>query len=95
VKRAGFRTRTSCYTFLVLKNVTITLTEETALWARKKAAEQNTSVSKLVGEMLENQMKQSDEYWRAYERWRAVGSIPGIDAANRPSRDELHERQRS
>ncbi|MRR13761.1 CopG family transcriptional regulator, partial [bacterium] len=51
----------------MLKNVTITLTEEAALWARRKAADQNTSVSKLVGRMLEDQMRLSDEYWRAYE----------------------------
>jgi len=79
----------------VLKNVTITLSEDAALWARKKAAERNTSVSKLVGEMLEKEMRQTDEYWRAYERWKAIDSVSGIDSANRPSRDELHERRSS
>ena len=34
----------------VMKNVTITLDEEVARWARVMAAEQNTSVSRLVGE---------------------------------------------
>ena len=77
----------------MLKNVTITISEETALWARKKAADQNTSVSKLVGEMLERQMRQTDEYWRAFERWKSAAQLPGIDAANRPSRAELHERR--
>jgi len=32
-----------------MKKVTITLTEEVAKWARTKAAEENTSVSKPVG----------------------------------------------
>ncbi len=45
--------------------MTITVSEEVARWARKKAAEENTPVSKLVGGMLENQMRASDEYWRA------------------------------
>jgi hypothetical protein len=35
-----------------MKNVTITLDEEAARWARIQAAEHNTSVSRLVGEML-------------------------------------------
>lgn len=82
----------SCYTDLVLKNVTITLTEEAALWARRKAADQNTSVSKLVGRMLEDQMRLSDEYWRAYETWRTLGPIEGVDAGQRLSREEAHER---
>src|ERR1035437_8212771 len=46
--RSGF-TRTSCYTEFVLKNVTITVEEDALRWARKQAAEENTSVSKLVG----------------------------------------------
>lgn len=83
----------SCYTEFVLKNVTITLTEEAALWARKKAAEENTSVSKLVGRMIESQMRMSDEYWRAYRRWKKIGSIKGIDASRRLSREEAHARR--
>jgi hypothetical protein len=77
----------------VLKNVTITLSEEAAHWARKKAAEENTSVSKLVGQMLEDQMRQNDDYWRAYEGWKKIGSIPGIDAAHRLSREEANARR--
>jgi hypothetical protein len=77
----------------VLKNVTITISEEAALWARKKAAEENTSVSKLVGSMLENQMRMSDGYWRAYRKWKRIGSIKGIDASRRLSREEAHARR--
>jgi len=77
----------------VLRNVTITLTEEAALWARKKAAEENTSVSKLVGRMLENQMRLSDEYWRAHREWKRIGSIKGINASRRLSREEAHARR--
>jgi len=76
----------------VLKNVTITLSEEAALWARKKAAEQNTSVSKLVGRMIEDQMRLSDEYWRGYEHWRSLQPVDGFDASHRMSREETHER---
>ena len=77
----------------VLKNVTITLSEETAHWARRKAAEENTSVSKLVGRILEEQMRRTDAYRQAYERWKKVGPIKGFDASRRPGRDALHERR--
>ena len=54
--------------------MTITVREEVALWARKKAAEENTSVSRLVGRMLEGQMRLTDEYWPGEEDSR---SSPG------------------
>lgn len=77
----------------MLKNVTITVPEEVAGWARRKAAEENTSVSKLVGRMLESQMRMSDDYARAYRRWKKIRGFP-IGAANRMSREEAHERKR-
>jgi len=78
----------------VLKNITITVSEEAARWARRKAADENTSVSKLVGRMLEDQMRLTDEYWAAFEKWKKIKPIPGIDAAHRMTRDEAHERRR-
>jgi hypothetical protein len=86
-------TRNSCYTEFVLKNVTITVEEEALHWARKQAAEKNTSVSKLVGRMLEDKMRQTDEYWTAYEKWKRIKPIPGL-AANRLTREEANERRR-
>jgi hypothetical protein len=77
----------------VLKNMTITVSEEAARWARKKAAEENTSVSKLVGRMLEDQMRRTDEYWKAYERWKKIGPIKGFDASKRLSREQVNERR--
>jgi hypothetical protein len=85
--------RSSCYTDFVLKNMTITVSQEAARWARKKAAEENTSVSKLVGRMLEDQMRRTDEYWKAYERWKKIGPIKGFDASKRLSRDQVNERR--
>jgi hypothetical protein len=73
--------------------MTISVTEEVARWARRKAAEESTSVSRLVGQMLEEQMSVSDEYWRAYRRWKKLGSID-VSAANRLSREEAHARRR-
>lgn len=85
-------TRFQCYTEIMLRNMTITVTEEAARWARRKAADENTSVSKLVGRMLENQMRLTDEYWRAYEGVRKVRKIR-LGAARRLTREEAHARR--
>ena len=83
----------SCYTDSVPKNITIKLADETALWARRKAAEENTSVSRLVSEMLEREMRLSDAYWRAFEHWKSHRPTAAIGAAERLSRDQAHERR--
>jgi hypothetical protein len=74
----------------VLKRFTITVPEELARWARKEAAEKNTSVSELVGQLLEQKMR----YWQAYERFKKIKPIPGLDASKRASREELYDRGR-
>jgi hypothetical protein len=89
--------RSSCYTDPVLKNVTITLDPEVAHWARKKAADENTSVSKLVSRLLEKEMHASDAYWRAYEKWKSLprdlGAPAPVDASKSMTREEVHERR--
>jgi hypothetical protein len=82
----------SCYTDIVLKNVTITLPEEVAHWARKKAADENISVSRLVAKMLEAQMRQTDDYQEAYRRWQNLQPMD-IDAEHRLSREDAHARR--
>ncbi len=79
----------------MLKNVTITLDLEVARWARKKAADEDTSVSKLIGRLLEREMRASDSYWRAFEEWKKLPRDLGvpIDASKRFTRDEAHERR--
>jgi hypothetical protein len=77
----------------VPKNVTIKISDQAALWARRKAAEENTSVSRLVGEMLERQMRLTDDYWRAFEHWKSNRPVAGSGAAERMSRTEVHERR--
>jgi hypothetical protein len=76
----------------MLKNMTITVSEDAARWARRRAADENTSVSKLVGRMLEDQMRQTDEYWRAYKRWKKFRGIPGL-SENRLTREEANARR--
>jgi hypothetical protein len=77
----------------VLKNITITVSEDAAHWARRKAADENTSVSKLVGKMLEDQMRLGDEYWRAYEKWKKTTGVSPRGAKERMSREAAHGRR--
>ena len=76
-----------------MKNITITLDEKTAAWARTHAAERNMSLSRYLGELLANTMRQSREYDRAMRQYLARQPValkkPG---AQYPERAELHER---
>ena len=73
--------------------MTIRISDEAVLWARRQAVENNTSVSRLVGDMLERQMRLSDEYWRAFDHWKTNRSLAGKGAAERLSREDVHERR--
>jgi hypothetical protein len=76
-----------------MKNVTITLREEVARWARIKAAERNTSVSRLLGEILQERMQEEEDYRLSMEQYLAPGPQPLKKAGQRyPGRDDLHER---
>jgi len=78
-----------------MKNVTITLDEETAAWARIYAAEHNTSVSRIVGEMLQRQMRDGQKYAEAKQRFLARKPVRLKRAGKRfAKRDELHESSR-
>ena len=54
-----------------MKNVTITVEDSALEWARIEAAKRNTSVSRLVGEMLVEKMQREDAYARAEREWLA------------------------
>jgi hypothetical protein len=76
-----------------MKNVTITLDEEVARWARIKAAEQDTSVSRLVGEMLREKMLNEQSYHSSMKRYLSRKPRPlSQRGARYPGREEIHER---
>jgi plasmid stability protein len=56
---------------VALKNVTITLEEDVARWARIRAAERETSVSRLVGELLREKMLEEQSYDAAMREYLA------------------------
>ena len=77
----------------VMKNVTITLSEDVARWARIRAAEEDTSMSRLVGDMLRRFMEDERSYEIARERYFSVEPTPLKKPDSKyPTRDELHDR---
>jgi hypothetical protein len=51
-----------------LRNVTVTLEEDVARWARLETARKDVSVSRLLGTLLRERMIQQDAYERAMKR---------------------------
>ena len=78
-----------------LRNVTITLDEEVARWARVEAARRDTSVSQMLAQLLREQMLGADTYEALRARYFA--QEPRVHrrlGARYPERDELHARDR-
>jgi hypothetical protein len=77
-----------------MKNITITLDEETAAWARVHAAQRNLSLSRFVGELLHRQMRESREYEEAMRRYLSKGPFKALKGPPErySTREELHER---
>jgi hypothetical protein len=76
-----------------MRNMTITLDEDVAHWARVAAAKRETSVSRLVGEMLRDRMRSEEAYEEARRQFFAVEPRP-LRAGDTPlpSREEIHDR---
>lgn len=76
-----------------MKNVTITLDEDVARWARVWAARHDTSVSRMLGEILREKMREEESYDAAMEQFlSAAPSLLKAPGTSYPKRDELHER---
>ena len=76
-----------------MKKITIALDEEVAQWARIRAAEQETSVSQLIGHMLEQEMLHEKTYGTAMRQYYSrPGRVLRQTEIAYPSRSELHDR---
>ena len=76
-----------------MKNVTITLDEKVAAWARIRAAERETSVSRLVGEMLKDKMIEEETYQTSMQYY--ISQPPEFikePGTKYPNRETIHER---
>jgi hypothetical protein len=75
-----------------MRNLTITVDEEVARWARVWAAQHNTSVSRLLGELLRQRMLEEEGYEAAKSRHLSLKPLPSKTSGSYPSREELHDR---
>lgn len=75
------------------RNVTITLDESVARWARLEAARRDTSVSRLLADMLKAQMREKNAYEAAMHRALARKAFLRTEGRYL-SREEAHDRSR-
>lgn len=75
------------------RNVTVVLDEDVALWARLEAARRDTSVSRLLGDLLKQQMGRERRYEQAMRSALRRGPFLASDGRYL-KREQLHERSR-
>jgi hypothetical protein len=76
-----------------MKNVTITMEEDVARWAKVEAAKLDTSVSRMLGEILKKQMVADQQIQQAQDRFfsRSPRPLKPRDEAY-PDRGSLYDR---
>ena len=75
-----------------MKNITITLPEEVARWARVWAAKNEQSLSRAIAELLREHMREEDEYQHAMTEYLKKKPARIKDSGSYPSREEIHDR---
>ena len=82
--------------FCAMKNITITLPEDVALWLRVRAAQSERSVSRWIAELLDGMRRQEDEYDVAMKHALSIEPERLNESGEPyPSRDSLYDRSRS
>jgi hypothetical protein len=76
-----------------MKNITITLDERTAAWVRIYAAQRGKSISRLLGEILQERMREVRDYNDAMRRYlsKKPFKFQWVNGSP-PTRDELYDR---
>jgi len=74
-----------------LRNITITLEEHVARWARIQAATNEVSVSRFLANLLKERMQENEEYEAAKRRALARKPFPKSDGRYL-TREEVHDR---
>ena len=76
-----------------MRNVTVSLPEDTARWLRVEAARADSSVSRWLAELLDSMRRKDEEYEAAMERCLAIKprKFQWVDG-RKPTREELHDR---
>jgi hypothetical protein len=79
-----------------VKNITITLDEQIAAWVRMAAAKRKMSVSRLIGDLLHDRMREARDYNEAMRRFFSHKPFNFEWAGGRrPTREEIHDRARA
>jgi hypothetical protein len=71
---------------------TLVLKDDVARWAANEAAARDTSVARLLAQILEERMRDSGGYAAAMERSLHRRPVERREAGSYPARDERHER---
>lgn len=78
-----------------MKNVTVTLDDETARWARVEAARRDMSLSKFIRTLLRERMRTTEGYEAAMRDFLSVKPRTLRRPGERlPTREEIHDRRR-
>ncbi|WP_143735821.1 DUF6364 family protein [Methyloprofundus sedimenti] len=75
-----------------MKNITIKLDNDVAQWSKVWAAENNTSVSQILGDLLKQMKKEKTGYAKAMQQFLDVEALPLKTSKHYPLRDDLYER---
>jgi hypothetical protein len=76
-----------------MKNVTISLDDQTAEWARTEAAVQGISLSRYVGDVLRKQLPKAQAYEQAMNSYLSRKPWPMSKPGEKlPTRDEIYDR---
>jgi hypothetical protein len=74
-----------------MKNVTVTIDEKVVRWAHIRAAERDTILSRLIGELLREKMNQEEDYQEAMEQYLSFHPFPLKKGKSKyPSRKESY-----
>jgi len=75
-----------------MKNLTISLDEDTAAVARIEAAKHGQSVSRWIGDLLRRHIAESSDYEAAMRGYLMAPTFKSKAGTRLPRRDELHDR---
>lgn len=76
-----------------MRNITVTVPDETYRKARVRAAELDTSVSALVRDFLAGLTQEETDFERRRRlQDEVLSSVTRFSAGKRPTRDEVHDR---
>lgn len=75
-----------------MKNITISVSEDLARWARIWAAEHDSSISALLSRLLQEKRESESRYQSSMDNFFSRPASPISDGSSYPRRDSLYDR---